>query len=116
MYIINTPISFEFPLPPSGSPPAQSEYDIAVFTPAGVRTYTDNVLTTYNAPTATSEGYATYTHTPNALGRWRYTISTGVEGNYVEHSAIEIYVVNPYSVTSKTVINRYAIDISAAGI
>jgi hypothetical protein len=106
MYKLDETLTFCFVLAPSASPIAQSAYDIVVEAPDGTRTYVDNDLDTYVAPTATVQGSATYDHTVNMEGRWRVVLTTGVEGAYTELSDITIFVISPITFTASTTINR----------
>jgi hypothetical protein len=106
MYILNTQVNIEFITLPNASPPAKANFDIAVLSPNGTRTYTNNGLTSYVAATITEQGWGMTEFTPDQAGRWRFVFSTGAEGSYEEHSAIEIFVVPgtfiPVSTTSVT--------------
>jgi hypothetical protein len=103
VYVINNQVDVEFVLDPNDSPLIITDFDIAILKPDGTRTYTDSGLTSYTAPTATVQGWGMTQHTPDQLGRWRYTFSTGTEGNYVEYSTIEIFVVaGDFAITNQT--------------
>lgn len=92
MYLNNTSITFHFVLQPSATPPAQTTYDIRITAPDGTVTYTDDALLTYVAPTATAQGSATYAHTVNAVGVWRFELCSGTKGVETVFQARDIFV------------------------
>lgn len=82
MYIVNNAITFTWAIRKTGSPLLEADYDIhLVESPLGV-TYTDGSLTSYVAPTASTDGQAVFTFTPDAAGLWRVKLTTGTDESY----------------------------------
>jgi len=119
VYLLNSTVTVEFILPPNVAPPAQSTLDVVILQPDKIRTYTDDISTltnpTYTAPTVDTQGKATFDYIVNQIGRYRFTLSTGVEGSYTELAQIEIFVVNAKIFTADTLINKQvSVDIGTS--
>ena len=106
MYVLNTVITVHFVLAPNGTPPIQSEYDILMEDPLGNTTYVDNGLLTYNPPTASAQGSATYAQLVDILGRWKFAVTIGTDAAYQIYSESAIYVTVPIIGASSTELNR----------
>ena len=92
MHIVGVSQIIRFPIAVNASPPAQSTYDIQVQKPDGTSYVASNV-TTYQAPTGSSQGFATYAFTPDIPGRWVMTMSSGTTASNSVDAAVEIYVI-----------------------
>jgi len=99
MHRVGIENTIRFVLPINGSPPAQSTYDVQVQKPDGT-VYTDSNLTAYVAPTASTQGSATYVFTPDMVGRWVMIMSSGTAAANVVDSAVEIFVLSAAGVTT----------------
>ena len=100
MYALNSTVSVEFIIPPTATVPVQSDLDVVVLRPVSGRTYTDSALTSYVAPTYSEQGKGTYSVVLDEAGRYRFTLSTGVSGQYQEISQVEIFVVDKSSISA----------------
>lgn len=108
MYINNTTVTVNFVLSVTASPPAQSTYDLIVKTPSGVITYTDSDLLTYVAPTATTQGSATYAHLLDEEGRWEFSLTSGTDAAYTVLSKILIYSMTPVVAENTITVEKQA--------
>lgn len=95
--ILNETVTFCWQIPPATAAPSKADWDVLVHKPDGSSAYTDDGITTYVAPTATTQGQATFDLLINQLGRWQVTLAEGTNTLHVIQAFREIYVVAPPS-------------------
>lgn len=95
MYLINTTVTVSWVLQPTGSPLAQTDYDVLVTPPNKSATYTDDGLTSYTAPSATAQGGATLDLLLDTAGLWTVRLADGTNTAYNHQTVRYIYCVQP---------------------
>lgn len=103
IHVLDTTLTFCWVINPTDVSLAQADFDIILSKPDGSTTYVDNSLTTFVAPTANSQGQATYDLLVDQLGRYQVTLSVGVSTAWVVKAFREVYIVDlPASVAVGT--------------
>ncbi len=94
MYLLNTPITIEWELLATATPPALSALDLIIIDPLGNQTYLDAPIDAgdYTAPTALLNGTVNYIITPQYEGFWRIRLVTGTSDDYTILSKVEMQV------------------------
>lgn len=112
MHVINTTTTIRFVIPVNDTPPDQSTYDVEVKKPDGTIVYTDNGLTSYTAPTATTQGNGTFDQLFDMSGRWVFSMHSGVSGDNTILSEIELYVIDlpAVALASSSIFRRINLD------
>ena len=104
MYSLSSVVDIEFVIPINSSV-VLADYDLAILWPVTGRIYYESALTSFIAPFTDGDGVdqqgkGTYNLLLSEAGRYRFTLSTGVEGAYQELSQIEIFVVDKANISA----------------
>jgi hypothetical protein len=86
-------VTFKWVILPTGSPPLKPDFDIKVILSSNTSTYTNDGVTTYIAPTATTQGLVTYDLYLAQIGRYIVRLTTGVAGSFVVEAERTIFSV-----------------------
>jgi hypothetical protein len=85
-------MTVRFQLKPQAVPLTKPDYDILLVKPDKTATYTNDGITVLTAPTATAQGVAEYTFTPDQDGRYLITLGYGTSSDFVELNYVELEV------------------------
>lgn len=94
-HVIDTTLTFCWSLNATDETLVKADFDIIVHKPDGTSTYTNDGLTTFVAPTPTSNGEATFDILVDQLGRYQVTLSIGASDDYLVKALREVYIVDP---------------------
>lgn len=86
-------VTFKWAIPPTGSPLLKTDFDIELITPSNTAIYTNDGVTTYIAPTATTKGLVTYNLALTQVGRYVVKLTTGVASSFVSQAARTVFSV-----------------------
>jgi hypothetical protein len=101
IHVINTTLTFCWAVPVNVIPLVKADFDIRLTLPDGTVTYTDDGVTTYTAPTATTQGEVTYDLAVGTnVGRHIVELMVGTSLAHVLQAQRRIYIVNPPSYIS----------------
>ena len=90
----NSTVTFKWTILPTGSPPVAADFDILLILPDFQGSYTDDNITSYVAPTATTQGQVTFDLPLPQLGRYIVKLATGVSTALIVNATREIYAVD----------------------
>lgn len=90
----NSTVTFKWTILPTGSPPVAADFDILLILPDFQGSYTDDNITSYVAPTATTQGQVTFDLALPQLGRYIVKLATGVSTAFIVRDTREIYAVD----------------------
>ena len=95
IHVINTTLTFCWSLNATDETLVKADFDILLSKPDGSATYTNDGLTTFTAPTPTSNGEATFDLLVDQLGRYQVTLSIGASDDYLVKALREVFIVDP---------------------
>ena len=94
MYLVNTTITVNWEIPATVITYLLEDFDISIKPPDRISTYIDNAILAENylAPTPTTDGLVAYDFTPDEVGLWTITLSSGTGAAHVEFYSYKILV------------------------
>lgn len=118
MYLLNTATEIQWVLPPTASPPGINDLDVVTIEPDGTILYYNSsiALNDYVAPTATTQGSAKFTFTPDVEGLWKILLVVGTSSNYSVIGKADAFVfdntleINPQNTQANRLANTLEID------
>ncbi len=94
-YAVDSTVKFSWAIRPTDTPPVKADFDIILIRPNGNASFSNDGITTYIAPTATTSGIATYNLNLNVTGLFQVSLAVGTPNVHIVQAHRDIYAVVP---------------------